>query len=394
MSVYKSRNSPYYHYDFKIKRRRFHGSTRRKNRRDAERVEADRRRQAEAELQAEEAAGSAPTTINIAVGRYWIDVGQHAATAPQIWTMIARLVDWLGPAKPVTEITTADVAGLVARRRGEGVVIRRKARPAKKGPAKKGPGRKQQGRKATETRRPVANATVNRTVVEPLRRVLLRERDVYGQRIVMPEWSKVLLAEPVERVREASSEEEEALFGAIRDDYAPALAFALVTGCRLAEIVGLTWAKVKWREGVLEVTGKGARTRPIPITREIRALLWPLQGHHETAVFTYVARRADRKRGIARGQRVPITYHGLKTRWRRDRAKSNVADFHFHDTRHTAGTRVLRETGNLKLAQQLLGHASIGTTTKYAHAMIDDLRAGMEAVSQSRKGKIKWKKPA
>lgn len=376
MSVYRPRDrtgkptSPFYHYDFQLNRRRFHGSTGATNRRDAEKVEEQRRGEAKALLAAEAAAGSEPMTVDIAVGRYWTEVGQFAATADQIWTMLSRLVDWLGPNRRLADITTRDVADLVARRRGEGIVIRRKAR-----------GR----RPARETRRPVSNATLNRTIIEPLRRVMRRAADVWGERLTMPEWSKVMLAEPVERVREASSEEEEALLEAIRDDYTPALAFALITGCRLAEVVGLTWAKVKWREGVLEVTGKGDRMRQIPITADIRLLLWPLQGHHPTAVFTYVARRPDRKRGIARGDRVPITYHGLKTRWRRDRAKSGVADFKFHDTRHTAGTRLLRETGNLRLAQKLLGHASITTTAKYAHAALEDLRQGLEAVAKSRR---------
>lgn len=70
---------------------------------------------------------------------------------------------------------------------------------------------------------------------------------------------------------------------------------------------------------------------------------------------------------------------------RRARRQSGVDDFRFHDTRHTIGTRVLRKTGNLKIAQQLLGHTNISTTAKYAHAAIDDVREAMEQVAKSRK---------
>ncbi len=44
----------------------------------------------------------------------------------------------------------------------------------------------------------------------------------------------------------------------------------------------------------------------------------------------------------------------------------------------------MRETGNLKQVQHLLGHSKIETTTKYAHVLLEDLRAGMEAVSARR----------
>ncbi|HEY9057509.1 MAG TPA: tyrosine-type recombinase/integrase, partial [Aurantimonas sp.] len=51
------------------------------------------------------------------------------------------------------------------------------------------------------------------------------------------------------------------------------------------------------------------------------------------------------------------------------------------DTRHTAATRLVRASGNLKLAQRMLGHADLATTTKYAHVTQDDLRAAMEAAA-------------
>jgi site-specific recombinase XerD len=45
-----------------------------------------------------------------------------------------------------------------------------------------------------------------------------------------------------------------------------------------------------------------------------------------------------------------------------------------HGARHHAGTTVLRKTGNLKLTQKILGHATIQSTMRYAHASEADLR--------------------
>lgn len=62
-------------------------------------------------------------------------------------------------------------------------------------------------------------------------------------------------------------------------------------------------------------------------------------------------------------------------------SKAGVIDYRFHDNRHTAVTRLLRATGNLRLVQRLLGHSNIETTTKYAHVTDGDLAAGMLATA-------------
>lgn len=125
--------------------------------------------------------------------------------------------------------------------------------------------------------------------------------------------------------------------------------------------------------------GKRGRSRTIPMTNDVYALLWALKDHHPKAVFTYVAQATRKEKNLERGKRYPITVEGFKTEWRRKRAESSLVDFRFHDTRHTAATRILRE-GNLKIVQKLLGHSNIATTAKYAHAMVDDIRSAMEAV--------------
>ena len=54
-----------------------------------------------------------------------------------------------------------------------------------------------------------------------------------------------------------------------------------------------------------------------------------------------------------------------------------------HGLRHHGGMKILRATGNLRTAQRLLGHASIHSTLVYAHAVEEDLRAGLAAVSRN-----------
>ena len=115
-----------------------------------------------------------------------------------------------------------------------------------------------------------------------------------------------------------------------------------------------------------------------PITDSIREILFPLQGQHPEFVFTYVAVYGNTRLGIVRGQRYPLTINGAKSAWQRMRAKAGVKDFRFHDFRHDFGTKLLRDTGNLKLVQKALNHADIKSTLRYAHVLDEDVAAAVE----------------
>ena len=121
----------------------------------------------------------------------------------------------------------------------------------------------------------------------------------------------------------------------------------------------------------------------MPITAAIREILWPLRDHHPEHVFTYQAQRT--RDGRVQGQRYPLTYSGIKIAWRRLRKRAGVIDFRFHDFRHDFGTKLLRETGNLKLVQRALNHADIKTTTRYAHVLDQEVAEAMECVAESPK---------
>ena len=82
-------------------------------------------------------------------------------------------------------------------------------------------------------------------------------------------------------------------------------------------------------------------------------------------------------------ERYPFSKNGWARKWYKALEDAGIGDFRFHDLRHTKGTRALRATGNLKAVQKLLGHADITTTSRYAHALEDDVRAMMLA-SESR----------
>nr|WP_256468153.1 site-specific integrase [Bradyrhizobium sp. 160] len=194
-----------------------------------------------------------------------------------------------------------------------------------------------------------------------------------------------MLPEPVERVRELKTEEADALDSAMRADYEAFFDFVRASGMRFKECVTLRWSEVDFGTRQIVRTGKGGRRVVFPITPAVREILFPLQGQHPESVFTYLAVYGNKRLGRVRGQRYPLTYTGAKTAWQRLRANSGVADFRFHDFRHDFGTKLLRDSGNLKLVQKALNHRDIKSRLRYAHVLDEDVAVAVERLAESRK---------
>jgi integrase len=357
VSVYRAKDSPYFQYDFQLHGHRFHGSTKCKSKREAEAAERLERERAKRYLEQTRAVATSLRLDDVA-GRYWNEVGQHHSGADNTWRQICFVVDFLGKDKLLTEITGDDVAKLVAWRRSH-------------------------KRRDGST---ISPYTVNDTT-EQLKKLFTRAK-AWGARFDHePAWRDHWLDEPQERVRELQDAESDRLDAAMRADYGPFFAFARASGMRLEECL-LRWSEVYWSTGRITKPGKGGKLVTLPITSAIREILLPLRDHHLDYVFTYTARRT--RDGRVQGRRYPITYSGIKTAWRRLRKRAGVTGFRFHDFRHDFGTKLLRETGNLKLVQRALNHADIKTTTRYAHVLDREVEAAMEAVAESR-GKSRGK---
>jgi integrase len=371
MSVYKRPGAQSYSYDFRVKGHRFSGDTERKTKREAEAVERDERVKSRA-LVAEGVALNKPETWELASSRYWLEVGQHHVNADTTLKSLDWLTRHIGKLTRLRDIDDNRIAALVLRRRSEtrqvGSVATRKA--------------------ASQ----VSAATVNRTMTEPLRKVILRAERVWGVRTAIIHWRSHFLAEPRERVREASISEEAAILGKLERGYDEAVQFAMRDGCRDAEICGLLWERVDFFGRRYTVIGKGAKARTIPMSEATYQQFKRLLGQHSKFVFTFVALKTRPVLEQIRGKRYPIKPNVFSKVVKAAAVEAGISDFRLHDTRHTAATRTLR-VSNLKVVQQLLGHEDISTTTKYAHAVDDDLRAALDAANNATKNATAPKGP-
>lgn len=365
MSVYKRKGGSTYIYDFQVAGDRFYGDTGKTSKREARAYEDGLREKAKADAKkrgAQRVALDAPRTWGQASTRWYNEIGQHHKALDL--TLIAQ--EWLsreiGPDRLLTEIDDNFVARLVAKRRAQ------KRRVGK-----------QENR---EKQRRVSAATVNRTVTEPLRKVLLRARKVWKVPVAEVNWSQHLLSEPKERVREASRGEEAAVLGRLGRGYEEAVRFAFDNGLRRMELLALKKSQVDFFTDQITVIGKGGKERIIAMSAKARAQLWRLRNTPTEFVFTFTAARTRSYRGTryVKGEHYPLTEHGLRSAWRRAIAGAGVPNLRPHDARHTAATRTLR-VSNIRVVQNLLGHEDVKTTAKYAHAMVEDMRAALDAAS-------------
>ncbi|WP_234683994.1 tyrosine-type recombinase/integrase [Bradyrhizobium monzae] len=367
MSVYRDKRSPYYQYDFQHAGNRFSGSTKCTTRRDAERFEAAELEKAKALVKAT-ARAKASLAIDDVAARLWSYSAQYDSEPKATETNLARLIEYFGKSKQLTDIDHKAAKDMVAWRRGHRVSRRGKRT------------------KEQEQDLPlVSNATVNRSATKVLQRIFTFAKAEKVEFENEPEWDKLLLSEPVERVRELKIEEADAFDEAMRADYEPFFDFVRASGMRLKECVTLRWAEVDFGTRQIVRTGKGGRRVVFPITPAVWEILFPLQGQHQKYVFTYVAVYGNKRLERVRGQRYPLTYTGAKTAWQRLRTTSGVADFRFHDFRHDFGTKLLRDSGNLKLVQKALNHRDIKSTLRYAHVLDEDVAEAVERLAKSRK---------
>lgn len=363
MSVYRKREGEPYSYDFQVKGNRFSGSTGCNDKRAAEKFEEAEKRRVKAEM-ADGAKAVVKVVNQMTIGEAAIKFFEERAQFHANAIDAERYLLWIantisgGPALPLIKVDDAAVTKLIAKRRGE---------PTKRGTLP-------------------ANATVNRHT-EYFRMMMAEAKTVWKIAVQDIDWSRLMLKEREVTV-EASPELEAALMEIIRGDYTPPLRFTLLTACRLEEVIGLLWTDVRFHSRDFTVRGKGKdglkKERIIPMSQAIYDLLWELKDDHPEAVFTYVCKRT--RDGRKKDTRYPITYNGLKTEWTRTKKRCkeagiNLNGYRFHDNRHTAATRLVRATGNLKMVQQLLGHSDLGTSGRYAHVTTDDLRNGMDAVN-------------
>ncbi len=148
------------------------------------------------------------------------------------------------------------------------------------------------------------------------------------------------------------------------------------TGLRVSELVSLPVSAARVKEPVLIVRGKGSKERLVPLTEKAQA-----------AMRAYVAARAAAGLSASRwlfpaaSESGHLTRQGFALELKAAGAAAGIppARLSPHVMRHAFASHLLAHGADLRVVQELLGHADISTTEIYTHVQADRLRAVVTA---------------
>ena len=146
------------------------------------------------------------------------------------------------------------------------------------------------------------------------------------------------------------------------------------SGLRLSELTHLNWSSLDLSLGLLRVIGKGEKERVVPMGRKaIQSLL----NYHQA--MKQAEQRSEFK--ITDPQAVFLNRFGervsdrtIARRLKKRVIKGNLSPaISPHSLRHSFATHLLNAGADLRIVQELLGHASLSTTQKYTHISMSRL---------------------
>ncbi|HEX3817031.1 MAG TPA: site-specific tyrosine recombinase XerD [Chthoniobacterales bacterium] len=144
------------------------------------------------------------------------------------------------------------------------------------------------------------------------------------------------------------------------------------SGLRISELAGARLENLNLEEGVIRVLGKGSKTRLVPVGKKACAALAvylererPLLVRRRSGSEVFLSRRGSRLTTVRIWQIV-------KAVARRSGLEANVYP---HLLRHSFATHLLSNGADLRIIQEMLGHADIATTQVYTHVDQQRLKA-------------------
>jgi integrase/recombinase XerD len=142
-------------------------------------------------------------------------------------------------------------------------------------------------------------------------------------------------------------------------------------GLRVSELVGLRYTEISLNEGVVRVTGKGSKTRLVPLGEE--SVDWLLRYVREGRPQILQQRVSDSLFVTQRGE--AMTRQAF---WYLIKRYALQAAIHKplspHVLRHAFATHLLNHGADLRVVQMLLGHSDISTTQIYTHVARERLK--------------------
>lgn len=147
-----------------------------------------------------------------------------------------------------------------------------------------------------------------------------------------------------------------------------AVMVALYTGMRHSEILKLKWSEVDLEQRIIKIQGTRTKTsRPIrqPLVSHAVVLLNELP-RYESNPYVFPSNRGGH-----------ISKSVLDRAWQKIRREAGLEDVRFHDLRHTVGSWLIQQTGDIRLVGKVLNQTNQHVTAVYTHHHHGQVEAAM-----------------
>lgn len=268
-------------------------------------------------------------SLDAACAKWWNEYGQNLSSANDLLSKLRILLTVIDGNIKLSQITKMDVNHLVTYFTSNGK----------------------------------SNATANRYLCV-LSAICTRAKNNWDCRIPDFKILSFRLKEPKENIKYFRDWNEiQQLLAASAPHIRPIILTALYTGLRRGRILSLKWEQIDWDNNQIIYMGKDGNPHSVPMVKPLRETLQQLPRINEY-VFTYGGHRIL----------------DIKSAWRAAFERAKIPYRNFHTLRHTTATWLLRQTGNLRIVQTVLGHSNISITTKYAHLVNNESQTALNGL--------------
>ena len=144
---------------------------------------------------------------------------------------------------------------------------------------------------------------------------------------------------------------------AFADHLKPMVLLSLNTGMRRGEVFSLKWENVNLTQKILTVAGdsaKSGKTRHIPLNSEAVSVIKQWKKYRDKSALVFPAKDGER-------------FNNVKKSWGKLLTDAGINNFRWHDMRHDFASKLVMAGVDLNTVRELMGHATIQMTLRYAH---------------------------
>jgi len=173
-----------------------------------------------------------------------------------------------------------------------------------------------------------------------------------------------------------TDDEEKRLMSASPDWLRPIITFAINTGFRESEILGLQWTQIDFSRREITISEqKNDQTDTLPLNDATMKVLKEKWNNHQKEV-EYVFPSQSNTR---------ISNRNLFRAFESAKKSAGIKNFRFHDLRHTFATRLVRSGVDIYAVQKLGRWKTLSMVTRYGHYDTDSLRSSIEVMDKVEK---------